>query len=203
METIKDGSHIPDDALADYALGRLPKRDVPGVFEHLLACDQCSERYEAELTFREDLRVAAERVAAAEAPEPRRSWLDLFAIPKPAWAAVAALVVLAAFLPVMRQQRGPLQVVELTSLRGGQTVTAPAGSRLDLRLDTTGISTANPVRVQIVDDSGDQVWNGTATAGDQKWRVQPSERLSEGRYWIRVIDPATNQQLREFELNLR
>ena len=58
MESIQDGSHIPDDTIGDYALGRLPKREVPGVFEHLLLCNECNERYEAELTFRNEFREA-------------------------------------------------------------------------------------------------------------------------------------------------
>ena len=49
--------------------------------------------------------------------ESKRSWLDVFSIPKPAWAAVAALVVLAAFLPLLRQSNSPMQVVDLVTLR--------------------------------------------------------------------------------------
>jgi hypothetical protein len=203
MDIIKDGSHIPDDTLAEYALGRLPKRDVPGIFEHLLVCDVCHERYEAEITFRNDLREAEVHAAAAPVRERRSSWVDLFAIPKPAWAAVAALAVLAAFLPMLRQDSGPLQTVSLTAVRGGQTVAVPANARIELQLDTTGLDTNSPVSVQIVDNSGAAVWSGTATASDQRWHVQPGKRLAAGRYWVRVLVPNNGEQLREFELDVR
>jgi hypothetical protein len=204
MDNIKDSSHISDEMLAEYALGRLPKRDVPGIFEHLLVCDECHERYEAELTFRNDLQEAAVRAAAEPARERRFNWLNVFALPKPAWAAMAALVVLAAFLPMLRQDSGSLQVVSLTAVRGGQTVSAPADSRIELQLDTTGLDTRSPVSVQIVDQDGEEVWKGTPTASGQQWQVQPGKRLAAGRYWVRVLDPAhDNEQLREFELDVR
>jgi hypothetical protein len=204
MEIIKDGSHIPDDLLAEYALGRLPRRDVPGIFEHLLVCDDCHERYEAELTFRNDVREAAAHAAASPVPERRRNWLDLFTIPKPAWAAVAALVALVAFLPMLRQDSGPLHVVSLTAVRGGPTVAAPADSRIELRLDTTGLDASTAVSVQIVDESGSEVWAGNAAATDQRWLVQPNKRFGAGRYWVRVLDPArNNEQVREFQLDVR
>jgi hypothetical protein len=104
---------------------------------------------------------------------------------------------------VLRQDRGPLQVVDLTAVRGGQTVAATADSRIELRLDTTGLDATSRVSVQIVDDSGDEIWQGTATALEQRWLVQPDKRFAAGRYWVRVLDPANNEQLREFQLDVR
>src|SRR5262245_10257842 len=124
MESINNGSHISDELLAEYALGRLPTRDAPAVFEHLLVCDECNRRYEAELAFKNDLREAIARPAAAELPERKRGWLNLFGLPKPAWAAVVALVLVAAFLPVLQRPAGPAQIVELSAVRGAEALAA-------------------------------------------------------------------------------
>lgn len=204
MDSIHDGSHLSEETLGECALGRLSKGEISSVFEHLLICDQCNERYEAEVTFRNNVRAAGSRGVNAQTSEKKRGWRDVFAIPRPAWAAVAALVIFAAFLPLLRDDHHPLQIVELTAVRGGQTAAVPAQSLLELRLAATALEAGKPVQVQIVNESGAQVWRGTASPTGQWWQVQPGRQLAAGRYWVRVFDTAeATQPMREYSLELR
>src|SRR5687768_6839283 len=54
-------AHFTDEALEEYALGRLTKKDVDTVFVHLLECDDCYSRYDAELAFALVMREALSR----------------------------------------------------------------------------------------------------------------------------------------------
>jgi anti-sigma factor RsiW len=205
MESIKEGSHISPDMLAEYALGRLPRRDAPVVFEHLLVCEECNERYEEEFAFRKQLDAAAALNAKAAHSEAKSDWRSWLLIPKPAWAAAAALAVIAFFAPVLRQGSSvsPTQVVDLTAMRGEQATVVDSGSTLELRLDRTRLQAPEQVRVQIVSESGADVWAGTATATGDRWVVRP-ERLEPGQYWVRVYNPnGGSEPLREFALQLR
>jgi hypothetical protein len=199
-----ENTHISDKLLSEYALGRLPNQQVPAVFEHLMVCDPCHERYKAELTFREDVREAMVRAAAVE-PARKRNWLDVFALPKTAWAAAAAFAITVAFLPVLRQGTGAVQLLELTAVRGGEAAAvARSGDAVKLDLATAGMEASLPVTVQITDDSGGEVWRGAATQTNKHWQVQPQKTFRTGHYWVRVLDPSQpDPPLREYSFHVR
>jgi hypothetical protein len=198
--------HIADELLAEYAMGRLPTREVPALFEHLMACAECHERYEVELTFKESLREAMARTAVAVEPGRKRNWLDVFALPKTAWATAAAFALAVTFLPVLWQRSGPVQVLELTAVRGAadDEAIARTGNAVTLHLAKAGIEPRTPVTVQIADDSGREVWRGAATQTSSNWQVQPEKPFRAGRYWVRVLDPSQpDPPLREYSFLVR
>jgi hypothetical protein len=120
-------------------------------------------------------------------------------VPKPAWAAMAALALLVVFVPMMRQPEGPAQVVTVTALRGGDEVMARANSPIQLQLEMTALDVPEPVKVQIVDRNNSEIWSGTASK-TTSYQVNVG-RLEEGMYWVRVSDPANaSELLREFRL---
>lgn len=203
MQEMQIGPHIPDETLSNYALGRLQKNDVPAVFEHLLACEECNMRYEEELDFRLALREAASRPDAQPEPVRKFNWINIFAVPKPAWAAVAALVLLAVYLPIANRPDGPAQVISLTAVRGAEAVEATSGAPILLNLDMSALDAPDPVAVRLVDQRGAEIWSGAASAAGG-WRVMVDRKLEPGRYWVRVTNPANSaEQLREFQLDVK
>jgi anti-sigma factor RsiW len=200
MEAIPD---VIEELLEEYAMGRLSAKDVPEVFEHLIDCDQCYERYDSELSFRLDLRDAMARPTAVE-PVRERRWLEWLSIPKPAFVAAAAMAVLAVFVPVVRHGSGVVQDVELTAVRGADDAAVAGAGRVRLQMVTAGVDIPNPVMVEIADDSGREVWRDTATRTDRNWKVQPDVAFRTGRYWVRVVDPAQpDPPLREYSFTVR
>lgn len=56
--------HVSDDTLERYSMQTLPDAEAEPVEEHLLICQECRDRVDAEIDF-----VAAMRAAAAMLPE--------------------------------------------------------------------------------------------------------------------------------------
>jgi hypothetical protein len=191
--------HITDEQLAEYAAGRLSEREVPAVFEHVIVCDDCHDRYEAGLDFKRDLREAMARATAVEHARDRK-WLDWLSLPKPVFVAATALAVIAVVIPVLRQGSAPVQDLELSAVRGAEdTTVARAGNGIRLHLVTAGLDASKPVMVQIADDSGREIWRGATRQTDRNWQVQPDKTFRTGRYWVRVLDPEQpDPPLREY-----
>jgi hypothetical protein len=61
--------HLPEEALEDYAFGRLARTELANFEGHLLACEHCQERLDAEDNFAEAMLmlVAMERTATVKA----------------------------------------------------------------------------------------------------------------------------------------
>jgi hypothetical protein len=115
--------------------------------------------------------------------------------------AVFAVAIL--FVPGQRNS-GPLQVLDLGALRGDRNATLRSGDPLELRLATVGLDPARAVRVQIADDSGREVWQGTAQLSGYKWEVKPETSLRPARYWVRVLDPERpDLHVREYAFEVR
>jgi hypothetical protein len=66
-------AHFTDEAVSEYGCGRVREREIDTVFEHLLECDHCYSRQDAELTFGESMREALSRFVLETATfTPRR-----------------------------------------------------------------------------------------------------------------------------------
>src|SRR3954449_9765157 len=187
METIQQNTHIHEDLIELYVQGRLAAGQASSVSDHLFECDQCNERYEMAAEFQIAFRNAAgpQRTAAAELR--RDAWWKLSAWPAPVWAATAAaLLLLLAVVPMMRQPGSPV-VAELTAIRSADTVHVKSGHPLELRLDTKGVEPAPQVRTAIVNSSGDKVWEGQSQLVNGYWEAAVPRSLNKGRYWVRVF----------------
>jgi len=56
-------SHIPDDIMDNYALGRLPEAESAAVEEHLLVCHECQDRLHVTDVLIDALREARNRTS--------------------------------------------------------------------------------------------------------------------------------------------
>jgi hypothetical protein len=192
-----DDSHYSQELLKRYAAHGLPS-SRPDVTNHLIACDNCSEIYEAALT-RMKQQPGAIVIRAERNPQ-----ANFLSFPKPVWAAAGALLFMIFMNQTVQPERGAAQVLEIAAVRGGQSVQARSGVPLVLRLDTTGLDVPGRVQVAVVNDRGRAVWTGAADHVDSVWKAETARGLRPGRYWVRVPDPArSGELLREFQLDVQ
>lgn len=192
-----DDSHIPEEVLERCALRGFPA-DRPEITNHLIACDDCIEIYEAELTKHKTTFPVA--VGAVR----NQSRSTFFPFPTPVWAAAGALLVLIFINPAGQRASSAAQVLEIAAVRGGQTVQARPHVPLVLQLDARGLAIQTSVQVAVVNDRGRAVWTGSARQVDSAWRMETARGLRPGRYWVRIPDPSRpNELLREFQLDVQ
>ena len=192
-----DDSHIPEEVLERCAIEGFPA-DRSDITNHLMACDFCNELYEAELQFRDDYAHAVAKHAAQQ----REASLSMF--PTPVWAAAGALLFLIFMNPVTQRGSNAAQVLDITAVRGGQTVQARPGVPLVLRLDTTGLEVPPSVQVAVVNEQGRSVWSGAAQQVNSLWKAETPRGLRPGRYWVRIPNPSQpGELLREFQLDVQ
>lgn len=205
--------HPSDQALEQYALGRLPEDELASLEEHLLICPGCQDRLAETDAFIRATRQAAHNFMML--PPSRwqlirarlERWMEN---PAPLWAAAAAAVLAVVFLaprllwaPAGNQL--PVTVI-LQSVRGPELVgaaQAPAARPLRLRWDTSGLDSASCCRLELVDASGRPVVRHQVrlAAEPAEWRLAP---LAPGRYWLRLYALAPGAELlREFGLQVR
>ena len=200
MEKIPANTHIPDQLIEAYVRGGLPVQTAATISDHLFECDQCNEDYEQTITFINAFREAAPRLIAAE--ESKVPWWRIPTVPRPIWAAALAMVLLLAIIPRLRQPGAPV-VAELTAMRSGDSLTFPAGRAMTLRLDATGSERSGTVRTEVVTQTGQTIEEGQSELADGRWNIVLQKKLPAGHYWIRVFDPATGSQIREYSLILQ
>jgi hypothetical protein len=196
-------SHIEEEVLERYALGKLSEEQAAPLEEHLFICHQCQDRLEAADDLIKNLRLAAPLLEAEPAAEP---WYQrFFRIPKLAWVpAVAAAAVLAIVIQTTPSLDRP-QVVELRALRGGDSASeVESGSLLNLRLGTEGLRSGRPYRVEIVNSRGTRIWYGVVGWTDGAAGVNVPKLLGAGQYWVRLyeVDP-DSELVREYGLKVR
>lgn len=202
--------HPTDDELELYALGRMSETQTTPLEEHLLECSACQERLRDLDEYVAAMRQALQELEADSKVEGiaerkhRLAWL--FSVPKPVWAsAMAAFVVLALFLPSLRNA-GPAYEVSLYSFRSdaaGAPQTVPAGRNLDLTIDITGLPETAAYQVEIADSTGSIVFSTLCPRSGDTVIAGVDSDLDAGQYWVRIYAPAESsgaELLREFGL---
>jgi len=206
METITKSKHPTEELLEQYAAGKLPSETVAEVSTHLFECDSCFDLYENEVNLRISFRQAAAVVPAIE-PAPAQSfWSRLFVMPSPALMAGAAAAVLLLFAVVPRgTNNGATPVVaELSAMRSaGSTITLEAGHPLQLKMKTPGVVSGTDLRVQVVNETGSEVWTSETTVRSDAAEVKVDRKLTAGQYWIRLFGRGDTEPLREYGLTLK
>ncbi len=202
-----NGGHPSEDALELFCLNRLGEREAAPIEEHLLFCEPCQQRA-AEL----DRFLFAAKQAALELRQeqryqlqPSEPWWKAWLRPRfavPAFGGAFALAM--AFLtvgPHLRPDAEP-QSLTLGAFRGEELAPAArAGVPVTLTLDLKGAPTENCCLLELVDETGQAVAQGSGevSGGATHWTVKP---LSQGQYFVRVYG-RDKQLRREVALSVR
>jgi len=195
-----NNSHIDENDLEIYSMSSLPEESAARVERHLLVCEICRRR----LVEAEDY-VAAMKDAARGLRQKERSgyrWRWSFPRLVPAFAALALIAVAVVALPPIHHVTPAPFAVSLRTMRGpASQATAPSRRPLLLEADLTGLAASAFYRIEMVDQSGDRVWQGGCESRGATASVAvPAQKR--GIYFVRIALPS-GETLREYELELR
>ncbi len=203
-------THLEEDVLEAYSLGRIADDEAAALEEHLLICRSCQERLDWTDDFVRAFRMAVRSVPQAPKTEAPRSrfgalWSGAWFRPAPMAAGLAlaamAVITLAPRPPELAQAAD----VRLAALRGpgglAGPVVVPAYRTLRLELDAKALPGAS-YRIELADARGRQVWQSSAPAAVELGNVRATvpRPIPAGLYWVRLYDPATGALAREYGL---
>jgi len=198
--------HPEADLIEEYLLGRLPEPETAALEEHLLICERCCLELDRSDEFIRLMKHAAASYTDAEhRPLPPFGQVWLAFGWKSSLAAILGAGLVTAALAVAIPHRPAAATpppVQLVSLRGGDAVAAHAraGTALDLTLDTTDLGDDAPMRIEIVDAIGREVWTGTpARFEPNRLAARIPQPFRAGVYYVRLYS-RTGELLREFAL---
>jgi len=185
--------HPSDDALELYSLGRLAESAAGVLEEHLLGCEQCQRRTRESDEYVAAMRRALVEVQAESARKARQGLLArILSLPKPVWVgAVTAALILAVVLPSRRTAEPPYRM-QLTAYRGEAALRpkpAPAGRKILLEVDVTGLPESHAYLLEVVDSTGGVLRRENRSPASATLTIQ-LDPLAAGRYWIRIYQPA-------------
>jgi hypothetical protein len=187
---------IDEEEIETYSIGAMTDGAIAPFEEHLLICKSCQFRLA-----HADVYVVAMREASTHLrAEPLKRGLPWLRFPRlvPALAGMAVAIV-AAGLWLSRVDMGEAHpfAVDLAATRGpALEAKAPAGRWLLLQLDLANLPAASWYRLEMVDRSGNRVWQATVPARGTKADFKVP-RTSPGVYFVRVYRPA-GELLREY-----
>jgi hypothetical protein len=187
---------IREEEFERYSMGAMPEEAIAPFEEHLLICESCQHRLA-----QTDVYVAAMRQASArlrsETLKPRLPWLR-FPRLVPALAGLAMVIVAAGWwLGRMDVGEAHPFAIDLAATRGSSIeATAPAGRWLLLRLDLSNLPASPAYRVEMVDRSGNRVWQTHVPAHESKAYFKVP-KTQPGVYFVRLYRPP-GELLREY-----
>ncbi len=190
--------HVDVEDLERYSIGTSSLAESTQIEEHLLTCECCQDRLRETDDYVLAVEMASRQLRQGEKVIKRREWR--FPVWFPPLAAVACgLLLVAAALRLVRQP-GPVVAVSLSALRSnGAGTGAPAGRQLVLHPDLTGLAESSSYRLEIVDQTGRAVRQGTL-GRTQTGVAVPG--LAAGQYFVRVYLPG-GELLREYGLQIQ
>ncbi len=200
-----DSSHLTEETIENYTMGRLAESDLALVEEHLLLCDSCQDQVQKMDDFVKAVRGAA-KLAKDDPPtawDRFRGYLTFH--PGSVWAGVSALaaaVVIFTFLP---PGSSTPQNLALSTVRGsdGSAPHAKANTPINLQLDVSEVAASPLYTIELVDSSGGIIGNYTNEPKASKLNVAVAQKLPSGQYWIRLYgDSLKTDLLREYGLKV-
>ncbi len=195
-----DNRHIEDDNLEKYSMRSLPKNMAEQVELHLLTCGICRDRLVEAEDYIASMKDAARGLAKPEPAKKPRPW----SFPRliPAFAALALLTIAAVLIPVARHNPAAPFAVSLQTMRGPSDLPlAPTRRPLLLELDLTGLTPSPSYGIEVVDRSGDRVWQSAFNSRGSTAAVAVPPQ-NHGIYFVRVALPS-GETLREYGLEVR
>lgn len=207
--------HPSDDELELYSMGRAPEPESIGMEEHILVCARCQDRLREADEFVALMKETTKEIARREGdalsgPAERHGvfWLrPLASLPGPAFAAMAAVVVLTVGVAIYQMERpqpgGSGEVaVDLVASRGVEapSISASHAPSVRLSMDTAGLP-GGRLDVTLVSEQGSPVWMGSAQSENNRATAVVSKNLRAGHYFARIS--ANFVLLREFAFEVR
>ncbi len=209
-------SCLTDQEIEEFLFNRLSGVTREVVEEHLLACQKCLDRVEAEEEYVNQMKSAAgaverETLERAYAGTPHQpGWLDrlgawLSAGRRRTWSLALASLVVAGAVSISHFRMGDqdAQAVRLDVYRGeAGVVEAQAETPLELTMRVEGLPDGS-YQMEFIAGDGTQLARevGTARRGELSWKIK--NRHKAGSYWVRLRPAAGGALLREFGLKLR
>jgi hypothetical protein len=192
--------HLKSDDLENYSMSALPNESVERIERHLLICETCCQRLIEAEEYVTVMKGATRGLQQQERAAKR--WWWSFPRLVPAFAAFAFLAIAAVTFPLVHRGVEAPFTVNLQTMRGpANQATAPSRRPLVLTLDLTGLAASPSYRIEMVDQSGNRVWQGEfdslGTTGSVA--IPPQKR---GSYFVRVALPS-GETLREYGLQLQ
>jgi hypothetical protein len=203
-------THIDEDVLELYSLGRLSETQSSGLEEHLLTCHACQQRLEQTDDFVRAFRMAVRGKSQPEKRDERRrrwwNWGGAGWQPIPAGAALA-LVAIAVIALAPRSVPTQEVDVRLSALRGsgsGALAIVPAQRKIRLDLDAQALPSPS-YRIELADARGRQLWQSPSPvrAESERLHATVTRLVPAGLYWVRLYDPISGQLAREYGLTAR
>jgi predicted anti-sigma-YlaC factor YlaD len=198
-----NNQHAAETDLEGYSMQTLSLEASARVEQHLLICETCRGRLGEADTYVAAMKNAAqylprqERASEPSAPRWRWRWPHLI----PAVAVAASIGIAVVALPFNRHATPAPFAVSLQTMRGPQHSQAPSRRPLTLQLDLTGLAASPTYRIEMVDQSGNRVWQGVIAnpVSAASVTAPPQKR---GMYFVRVALPS-GETLREYGLEIR
>ncbi|MBV9761737.1 MAG: hypothetical protein JO340_14345 [Acidobacteriaceae bacterium] len=204
-------THPAEEALERFLLHQCPEDELSVVETHVLACDSCISRLEALETQIAATRIALEELErerkVAVAARQHRSWENWLSIPNLSWAGAAAAVVAAGLIvtpQLVRHQQTPAAEVNLSAYRGLENGVAPEGRPLHVHFNSADLP-QGPISVQLVNDTGAELWKGSAAVRQDKLEITAPKIAQPGHYFFRLYAGNVQQGelLREFAFQVK
>lgn len=197
--------------LEDFLHNRLSGTTRESIEEHLLSCQPCLDRVEAEEEFTASFRAAARRIEDedlnAAYTGSRPGWFSRLwkRIRHPSRTESSLVLVFAAMLtlvvvPFMRTV--PAMEVTLVAERGlasGLSAAAESGRPLKLNLDATGLPQGT-LRMELTGQGNEILLSSAAPVTGNVVRWDLGRSLKAGAYWVRLHQQNPDILLREFAL---
>jgi len=202
--------HPAEEVLERFLLHHSDEEELDVVETHILACESCIVRLETLETQIAATKLALQDIhqqevakAVAKQQAPSRSW---FTLPRLSMAgAVAALAIGIGIAPQFMNHNAPVAQVSLVAYRGLETPTVPKDHELHVHLNANDLN-ENSVAVQLVDERGTQLWQGTAPVKQNEIDVNVPKISETGAHFFRVYAPSKDGEselLREFAFNVK
>lgn len=195
-------AHVSEDALELYALEQVNESELPALEEHLLVCAACQDRLETTDQYVRGMKAAMKELKSQPVQptilERMVQWLP--AVPKPVIGFGLAAAMAAFF--VVQMPKATVESVDLSATRSVASGAHVSSKSIpELRLAAEGLSPASTYLVEVVDNSGKELWEANATPKDNKIVASLHSRLSAGQYWVRIYSDSDRKDLvREFSL---
>jgi hypothetical protein len=218
-------AHPTEELLEEYIFGRVCEPALTDLEEHLLVCVPCQIKLQELDDYTALMKSATgawdqDRKAFRAGSIPGLGISKKFTIPKipgPGVLLAAGLmaVLVSAFsvrahIPWHWQPVAPATSVKLMAMRGGDAkggqadglAQAPSGQPLDLAIDGANLPPAPGYRLEVVNQSGHEIWSGAAMVTGTKLSAHIAAGPRSGVYWVRLYS-SSGDFLREFGMRLQ